>query len=118
MATFLLTVSNTLTLDGRKFDNSGSATLRANSLITQTRDVDATYTALAISGNRFVILINKGEEAVYIRVAITGTNYFFDLPAGAHMVLPEYFGGTPERATTVAARAATTAGRLFIIAGQ
>jgi len=117
MSTFLLTVSNTLTIDGRKFDNSGTATLRANSVITQTRDVDTTYTSLSITGNRFVVLINKGDVAVYVRVAITGTYYFFDLPAGAHMVLPEYFASSPERGT-FAARSASGTGRLFIIAGQ
>lgn len=117
MATFTLSVTNALTLDGRDFRNAGSATLKANQVTTQTRDLTTTYAGLGCG--RFHVIINKGEDEVYIRLTMTGPNYFFfPLPVGAHMVLPQFYESTGDViATSIEGRTATSAGRIFIISG-
>lgn len=120
MPTFQLTVANAMTLDGRVFNNTATQTLYANQCFTQTLDVTSTYTDAGLVGARFAVVINKGSEDVLMRLAFSGMDYiFFNLPPGAHAVLPEFYSnGSVTKRGTLALRAETTSSRVFLIVGR
>lgn len=130
MAEITISIKNALSLDGTAYGNSSSTTIELNEALESTVDLTTTFKVLfddttfgGIGALRVCGIINLGDELVYVRLLNRGASRYmpFAVPVGAHYITPIKLLNTTDSTMSfvsqVAARTATSAGRIRLLLG-
>jgi hypothetical protein len=112
MAIVTISATAATTVDGRAYTLTGTGQYEVGDIMEFSRDVDDSVALLTDGTNLpFTAIVNTGDENAFVQCRAGSTDFYhFNLPVGAHILLPSAMAkldGTLVQISSVAVYCAT-----------